>query len=135
MMNEPGESSHETDESYGNTDELINDDVQIDELSIPERFPESDIQKRHPAFEDTSGGYLGAVKRSLTGIPPVVWVENHPDEVITVVISKSKACHATSAVAIDVCLLINTSPLSLQHNNMLITTPETKRSPPSTKQQ
>ena len=103
MMKEPGESSHKADESYGNTDEPTNDDIQIDELHTPERFLESDIQKRYPEFKDISGGYLGAVKRSLTGVPSVVWVENHHDKVITVVISKSKACHTTSTVTIDVC--------------------------------
>lgn len=113
-MNEPGESTHDLDEPCDNIDESIDDSVQVDELPIPERFLESDFQKKHPAFEDTSGGYLGALKRSVTGVPPVVWVENYHDEVVTVVVSKSKACHATSTVTIDVCLLIYSSSQSLE---------------------
>jgi hypothetical protein len=103
MMNDPGESYHEANVSCGDADKPISYAVQIDQLPVPERFLDNDIQKKHPAFEDTSGGYLGALKRSLTGVPPVVWVENYHDEVITVVVSKSKACHTTSTVTIDVC--------------------------------
>lgn len=65
--------------------------VPLTELPQPASFLEGDVPQVHPAFHDSTGGYFGALQRTLSGVPPYIWVENADDEPITVVVSKFKA--------------------------------------------
>jgi len=81
----------------GNHDDDVpqGEPVAISELPPASSFIEAEVPQVHPAFEDRSGGYFGALQRTLSGVPPYIWVENTIDESITVVVSKFKASTAS----------------------------------------